>query len=74
MQHDVEPARGLRGDGGPVHPRERRERLQPGGDHLDVVGVDRREAAVVAGVERHEHLADLRPTALAQHDAVGPHA
>ena len=38
-----------------------------------VIGVDRGERAVVAGVEGLEHVERLRPAHLADDDAVGPH-
>ena len=74
VQHRVERARGLRGDGLAGHPGQGGERLEPRGHVGGGVGVHGGAPAVVAGVQRGEHLADLGAAALPEHDPVGPHA
>ncbi len=50
-----------------------RQRLDAAHGVLRRVGVDGRQRAVVAGVQRLEHVERLRPADLAHHDPVGPH-
>ena len=49
-------------------------RLEAGQRVARAVGVDRGDRAVVAGVHGLEHVEGLAGTALADDDAVGPHA
>ena len=76
VHHQLERARHLLAHGGVRQPHagHQRERLDPAQRVRRRVGVHRRQRAVVAGVERHEHVERLGAAHLAHHDAVGPHA
>src|SRR5690606_36943262 len=75
LHHDVE-CRGdlpLNRDDRQVD-RHQHQHFQPLEHVLGAVGVDGRHRAVVPGVHRLEHVERLRPAALADENAVGPHA
>ena len=76
VHHHVERAHHLVADGGvrQPHPGHQRERLHPAQRVGRRVGVHGGERAVVAGVERLEHVERLGPAHLAHDDPVRPHA
>jgi hypothetical protein len=76
VHHHVESARNLIAHSGVRQPDSRHEgeRLDPPQRIGRRVGVHGRERAVVAGVQRLEHVERLRAPHLANHDPVGPHA
>ncbi len=59
---------------GQVQARHQAHRLEARQRVARRVGVHGRQAAVVAGVHRLQHVERLAAAALADHDAVGPHA
>ena len=75
VHHHVQRARHLLADRRvrQAHPGHQRQRLDPPQRVRGRVRVHGRQRAVVAGVQRLEHVERLRAAHLADHDPVGPH-
>src|SRR5204862_7241257 len=74
MDHEADGANQLRVNRRRSHPGQGAERLEPGDDVSRTVGMDGPTPTLVAGVERRQELANLRPSSLTQDQSVGAHA